>query len=48
MMMALLAVLLLLAQVVAAGSATKSSDCDGNPVLQAMNANSTGRARQQW
>jgi hypothetical protein len=44
--MALLAVLLLLALVVAAPSATTSSDRDGTPGIQAMNANSTGGARQ--
>ena len=42
MVMALLAVLLLLALVVAAGSATTSIDRDGNHGTQAMNANSTG------
>ena len=41
-MIALLA-MLLLALVVEAGSATTSSDRDGNPGNQAMNANSTER-----
>jgi hypothetical protein len=41
-----LAMLLLLALVVEAGSTTTSSDRDGTLRIQAMNANSTGAARQ--
>ena len=44
-MIALLA-MLLLALVVEAGSTTTSSNHDGNPGIQAMNANSAGAARQ--
>jgi len=46
MVMALLAVLLLLALVVVVESAATASDRDGNPGIQAMNANSTGGARK--
>jgi hypothetical protein len=45
---ALITMMLLLALVVAAGSTTTSSDRDGTPGIQAMNANSTGGARQSW
>lgn len=44
-MIALLA-MLLLALVVEAGSTTTCRDHDGNPGIQAMNANNAGAARQ--
>jgi hypothetical protein len=43
---ALLAVVLLLALVVTAGSTTTSSNRDRKPVIQAINANSSGGARR--